>query len=137
MNHIKKLSELALIRALPDFIIGKLKPGRLKNKCDRLIRLIDAEIIKIPKITTKDAYDVKLRMQEFGKRTGWENKERHVVTLVSFHLAMIEESEFEYDPKIGQYLTDIFDYFERKEGSRPICYVAGDIAMTKWKEINE
>ena len=74
-------------------------------------------------------------MDEFGRRTGWLGREKHVLTLLSFLLDMVEHSKFEYNGDIVKYLNLIFEYFERVS-KKNICYVAGSIAGEKWRKIN-
>jgi len=134
-NNINHLAELALIRALPDAIIPQTKPGRLKGKCINLIKVVDKEFSKVPLLNDDEYEEIKQKMIAFGKQTGWEGQQRHIVTLTSFLLTMIEESKFKYHAKITDNLNDIFDYFERAKDAKPLCFLAGDIANMKWKKI--
>jgi hypothetical protein len=134
-KKIDHLSELAYIRALPDYIIPQIHRGRLKNRCKKLITLIDKEINKLSPWSDAESKEIGDRIAEFGKRTGWENTEKHIVTLLSFLLAMIEESTYKYNSSIVECLNDIHDYFERDGRVKIICNVAGCIASDKWNSI--
>jgi len=135
-NKIEKYSELAMIRALPDFIVGSLNPGRLKNRCEKLLKLVDSELAKLPEPTYNELNKISDRIKLFGKASGWEGKQRHTVSVVSFLLAMIEESSFSHNQKIINTLNDIFNYFERNRDAKPLCLKSGEIASQKWEKDN-
>jgi len=86
-------------------------------------------------------YQVKIsksRIDRFQRLLGWDNRERHMLSLVSFSLALIDESNFDYQkyaPKIIEYLNDIYDYFDRGNKAHLLCCVSGAVAMDKWKTV--
>lgn len=135
MKRIDHIADLALIRALPEFMAGKLKEGRLKNKSNLLIKAVDQDLKRLGPISDFELEMVRLKMIEFGKRTGWQKKEKHLATLLSFLLAMVEDSSFYFNPKILENLNHMFDYFDNAGDAKIICNVAGAIANTKWQSI--
>jgi len=136
MDKIQKVAELCFIKALPKFIINDLKPGREKNLVDRLEKAVDISLAKSPQLTWGEMREARNRMAVWGKETGWYDKEKHITTLISFLLAMIEESQFTFDPKIIECLNNLFEYVDRKYPAKTICMVAGGIANDKWRSIS-
>lgn len=103
-----------MIRAIPDLAIGQVRPGRLKGLYGRLTEAVDGDLFRLPRPTVLELLRIDKSVQEFAKTTGWQNKQRHIMTLVSFCLAMIEHSEFQYSQRITKNLSEIVEYFERE-----------------------
>jgi len=129
-----KVAELALIRAIPDSLIPKTKPGRLQGRLVKLRTEID-KMFNGYVLQGAELEKVQQKIMAFAEKSGWEGKEKHVCTAISFMLAMIEDSEHTYPEKITELLNDILDYFERKKTTKQLCYIAGDIAAKKWRGI--
>jgi len=133
----KKMTELAMIISIPEFTKDQVKPGRLKNLFNRLSQTATKELEMIPPATISELYDIENLVGDFGKSTGWEGKSKHIITLVSFCLDLIERSEFRHNPRITETLNDIVEYFERSGKSPAPAYWAGSIAAEKWQKIME
>jgi len=129
------LYELALTRSILSCTQGTLKKGRLKNQYKRLEKETTKALQVFPKISTSDVKKAEKVLNKFGKLTGWQHKERHVATLVSFALEILENSEFFYSRKTIDALVNIHDYYERASDVQPICYRAGEIAYQKWQKV--
>jgi len=140
-DNLELTTELALIKAIYFFVRHKLKPGRLANRVDRLNKAVDKILDNKIKLNDYQVKISKSRIDRFQRLLGWDNRERHMLSLVSFSLALIEESDFNYQkyaPKIIQCLNDIYDYFDRGNNAHLLCCVSGEVAMDKWRiVINE
>lgn len=133
--HLKHTAELALIRAIPDMILGDCKQGRLRGLNHKIIKQVDSILRTLPRTGYLDMLNISEKIFEFAKETGWEKKEKHVVTFASFALEMIERSPFEYPDKITEYLNDLVDYFERAGRVNTAPMWAGGVAYEKWEQI--
>jgi len=132
---MKHYAELSLIFGLPIFLKSKkLHNGRFKNLCARLQKETKKDLNKImfPKVQISKMTD---KLEEFMKAAGWYKSEKHIMTYLSFCLAMIENSEFEYNFKIIDTLNDIVEYLERGGYMPAPCMWAGDVAAKKWEKI--
>jgi len=129
------LYELALIRSILACTTGTLEEGRLKNQYNRLEKETTKALRSFPQISTDDVKKAEKILNDFGKLTGWQHKERHVATLVSFALEIIEKSEFIYSQKTVDALVNIHDYYDRVGDVMPICHRAGEIAWEKWQQV--
>jgi len=134
-TKLRKVIELAVIRALPEFTLKNTKKGRLKNLYQRLQKITDIELSKVKHVTGKEIGIIGNKLDAWGLATGWINKEKHVATLLSFLLAMIENSEFTYNTKISDTLVDIFDYMDRIGNAPAACLWSGDKAAGMWLEM--
>lgn len=131
----RKIAELALIRSIPtkEFDDGKMENGRLKGLFLKLQKLADKELGKLLQWPDQDDIAaIGIKLDEFGRITGWNGKERHVTSMISFCLGMIEESENRINPAIIDTLNKIIDYFERTGKQRQLCYLSGQVAAEKW-----
>lgn len=133
----KKMMELCTVISIPQFTNGKVSNGRLKGLYNKLEKVITKELEILPKMSTLNRIRVDALLEEFFKATGWQGKPRHIATLASFCLEMLENSEFKYNPKIDDILNDIVDYFDRKKKVSGLSFVAGRIAAEKWNYIME
>jgi len=133
----KKMTELAMIISIPEFTKDQVKPGRLKNLYNRLTKTATKELEAIPRATIRELDIIESLVGKFGKETGWEGKPKHIITLVSFCLDLIERSEFKYNPRITETLNDIVEYFERSGKAPAPSFWAGSVAANKWKSIME
>jgi len=131
----QQLYELALTRSILACTKGTLEEGRLKNQYKLLEKETTKALRSFPQISTDDVAKAEKVLNEFGKLTGWQHKERHVATLVSFALEILENSEFKYSKKTIDALVNIHDYYERVSDVQPICYRAGEIAYQKWQKV--
>lgn len=134
-SQIKKMSELALIRGIPDLIVDDLKNGRLKGQCFKLVKEVDKQFLDFPSPDEMDISKISGILSSFGKSTGWENKPKHVMTLVSFCLDMVEKSENKNSKKLIDILNNIADYFERKKDANQSSFWSGQLAAEKWNAL--
>ena len=132
---MRKMAELAMIRAIPDLIIGDVKPGRLKRVLTDLTAEVDLALERLPQPTCSDMIAVEGKINEFGRLSRWEGKERNVNTMALFCQSMIEESDFEFSAKIVELLVDLVDYFERVGKTPDASYLAGGLAAKKWRAV--
>lgn len=134
-NRLKQLSCLAIIKAFPDMIKGDaLKQGRLKNLHTKLSKETDIVIhyyIRPSKTEMKQMQD---GITEWTDKTGWENKQRHICTLVSFFVG-ISSDYMPKEDKLINLLFEIYKYFEREGNAPAACAVGGCLAMKKWNAV--
>lgn len=136
-SSTKKMMELATVISIPKFTTGDVPNGRLKGLYGKLEKVISNELERLPKMSTLNRIRVDALLEEFFKATGWQGREKHISTLASFCLEMLERSEFEYNPKITEVLVDIIDYFDRAGKAPAATFWAGGVAARKWAEIME
>ena len=127
---MKMTAELALIRALPDFVCDDLKPGRLKGLYKKLVKAVNKEWDRYPKLSLNEEIAVNKNLIEFGVLTGWQGKKRHHITYVSF-IAFFADRHTLINPIIN----DIVDYFERGNNLKQVCCRAGLTAFEKWEKL--
>jgi len=125
---LRELSELALAHGLAD--IAKTKPGRLRNLLEKLRSAAAVHIRKIPKYTD-EVERVGAKLDEFHAATGWNGKERHVMTYISF-LSDLFDGRY---PEIHRIIADITEHYERNEPLKPAFFWAGAMAAEKWRSI--
>jgi len=134
-NQLKTLTELALIRAIPDLTIGNLKHGRKKSLFRRLQKAVDIDIKKLPNPSKKELDMIWEKVEAFGKQTGWLHQQKHIGTLISFCLDVTEQSEFRFNRMIVQTLNDIIEYLEAGNDFKYQSCWAGSLAAEKWREL--
>lgn len=127
---LQKTAELSLVRALPDMLVKMCKPGRLNNLYRKLQREVNRELPAV-KYTRAELSVLNDTIERFADATGWNGKERHALTYVSFLLALFDGQY----PQIVAILNDIVDYFERGGNLLPANCWAGARAQEKWTEI--
>ena len=135
-GNMNKTAELSLLLCLPENVLPHVQKGRLQNKLIKLQEAVDTEFNIMPYINKEEKEKATAKITEFGNTTGWDRKEKHPVTLVSFLLEMIENSEFTYRPKITEILNDIFAYYERGKQAYTACCTAGKTGHKKWDELS-
>lgn len=121
-------AELALCRALPDMC--KTQQGRVKGLYKNLQKETDRLLAMQPALQNKEVTVLAAMIDAFKQKTGWTGRGRHVLTYVSFLLAILD-GESKYS-RIITILNNIVDYFDRA-GKAPIaCFWAGALAKKKW-----
>ena len=129
--------ELAYVRSIYDLLNSTIKPGRLKNLYTKLQAAVDHDLRRLPPIGDSDMLLLREKVRAFGKATGWDRKTRHVVTLLSFCIDLVERSKFPHNPKILETMNLIVEYYERQGRVKFICCKAGAMASEKWNRIVE
>jgi len=134
-ENLKHITELGLIRSIPDLMVGELETGRLKNLMARLQAAVDIELGKLAvTLSTRDAHKIKSILDEFEIVAKF-GKQKHVGTLVSFCLAFIEKSDRDFDDHIVEVLNLICDYYERVGDLHVASSWSGDLASERWDSI--
>lgn len=131
----ERMMELALVRAVPDLVIGDMKPSRLKGLYGRLQREVDRDLARLPRPSQSEIRQIACRVNEFGKATGWLGQQRHVSTLLSFCAEMNENSRFDHNPRILETINDIIAHLESGKDLPAASCWAGSVAAEKWKEV--
>lgn len=135
MNKLTYIAELSLMGCTK--ILCKqdeLKKGRLIGKLERLEKLADKELDR-HNISKSTEVRIKSAIVKFTEESGWQKKQLSIGTFISFILAVVDESENKFNDNILETISEIFDYFERKEQFRTLCYSAGAVACGKWNRI--
>ncbi len=130
---LRHITELALIRAIPDLTIGKLKPSRNKSLFLQLQKSVDKDLRKFPRQSKPGLDRIWNTVQEFGRQTGWLNETRHIGTLFSFCLEIIEKSNFKFNPKISEIINKIIEHLEAGNDFKYQSCWAGSLAYEKWE----
>ena len=139
MNNedLKHVTELALIRSIPDLMVGELKPGRLKNLMNTLQAAVDIDLSKLViTLSITDGKKIESILEQF-KTVAKFGKQKHVGTLVSFCLALIEKSDKKFNDKIVELLNLICEYYERVGDLHVASMWSGDLASERWNAIFE
>jgi hypothetical protein len=135
-DHIIRITELGLIRAIPEMLAdGQVKNGRLRGLFRKLQKAVDGEFAVLPLVTDADMLVIKGLLDNFGAVTGWVRSDKHISTLLSFCLEMLERRRFNHNPRITQILGDIADYHMRKQDFKTVCCKAGVIAADKFDAV--
>ena len=135
MSNLRHITELALIRAIHDLTIGDLKPSRKKSLFIKLQKEVDKDLAKLPKPSEDDIDKIWETVEVFGKKTGWLNQARHIGTLFSFCLEMIENSTFRFNPKISETINEIIEHLENGNDFKYQSCWAGSVAAKKWDDM--
>ena len=134
-QELKHVTELALIRSIPDLMVGELKPGRLKNLMSTLQSAVDIDLGKLCRaINPSDIAKIQDILEQF-KHVAKFGKQKHVGTIVSFCLSLIERSDEDFDDKIVKMLNLIADYYERVDDLHVASMWSGDLASERWESI--
>ena len=104
----KIMAEMSIVLLLPESLIPKIKPGRLKIQMQKLSVLINSELSKMPKMTEEVETLLGKKITVWGKKTRWYGNEKHIASVVSFMLKIIENSGHEYDNEIFVTLNNVF-----------------------------
>lgn len=131
-DTLRHTAELALIHAVP-MLSDAHEKSRLSGLQNTLQRLAAKELGKIRYITDQEMEKIIAHVTEWGKQTGWLNTQKHVGTLFSFCLEIIEKSNFKFNPKIIVIINEIIKHLENgKDFPFQSCW-AGSIAAAKWE----
>lgn len=136
-SNLSFVTEIAMLRSLPDLLCGNLNSGRLKGKLKALQKEVDKSLVGCKINQKKDLPVIKSCLDRFANETGWNGSQKSIGTILSFYLCMIEESEHSYSEKITDILNDLFEFFERKKPFSPACCWSGAVATQKWINIKK
>lgn len=131
---LRKKAELTLIYVIPvlSVVEENSKLGGLQRKLQKILL---PHIRKITNTSEKDTLEIIEKIHIWGKNSGWLDNPKHVGSLTSFCLQMIEVSPITYDPKILDILIDISDHLENNKTLYQASFVAGDNAAKHWQEL--
>lgn len=104
------MTELALIRAIPDMLHGKIPKGRISNIYKKLQKYVDKILVTFPQVTNLDKLDIGHKIHTFGQKADWEKHQVDIAVLLSFVLDLIENSKFDYPYQIIDALNDAFEF---------------------------
>ncbi len=127
--NYNEVAGLVLILSAQSFLADKPKRGRLKNRVDKLEKLI-----VLPALTKEDSDVLVLKVSNFAKRTGWEGKKQDAAILISFCLALADDLDLE--GKIVQCLFDIHEFMEQVEEIPDEYITEGGDAFKIWDSID-
>lgn len=127
-KKLNRVAALSLISSIEKVVKDKLKPGRMKNKMDRL-----AKLCVIPPISKSESYAIYAKIKEFEKISGWHGKEKHIGILINFCLILSEE--YKLDKRIMETLNDIWEHNNNADPIPPGCDWGGEVAFEKWESI--
>lgn len=131
----RKYAELALIMAIPTFVLEDLNPSRQKGLFERLESVATKETKKMHMIPPKQMEEIQGKIFQFGKDSGWWENERHVATMLSFAADMLERSPFRHNPKIIEIINELVCMFEFKKDLKPGSCWGGAVAAEKWERV--
>lgn len=136
MSNLKHITELALIRSIPDLMVGKPKKNsRLNNLMNTLQDAVDEDLVKVYRLPgASDLMKIQSILENF-KTVANFGKQKHIGTIVSFCLVIIEDSEEEFNDKIIRILNLIIDYYERVGDLHVASMWSADLALARWKSI--
>lgn len=116
-KEIKHLAELGILKTIPDFLVEPLKPGRLRTAFMEVEYLVNKELqmfySRDPNVYRDNKEAIAYYLDAFGKAANWIGNETHVGAVVSFCLAFLETSHYNYPDKLFDSLNKIIDYYER------------------------
>lgn len=138
---IIKTAELGILRSMESFLVEPLKPGRLKARFEFIKMIVDSELRAI-RAHDKDFFvdnkkEITVYLQTLSDALHWIGGETHIGTVVSFCLAFLDRSKSIYDKKLVEYLSDILDYYERKDKISYQDIYNGKEFDENWKIIGE
>lgn len=130
----RKLAELSLIYGVP--IVTQAKENsRLAGLQRKLQKLVMPDLMTIPNIGEKEAAYVDEHVEDWLKKIGWWAEPKHVSSLISFCLDMVENSPFKYNPRIEKTLQKIAEHLEIGKELDYQSIQAGTEIADKWQEI--
>ena len=115
-DSVKKLAELGILRAMPVLKEETLEAGRLLGRMLKLKKATTEEMIKVPhasKLYVLHKPTIQSLLEIFQNMTEWMSSDSPLHVTAAFCLKIVENSKFEYSPKISEALTDIIEYHSR------------------------
>lgn len=130
----RKLAELSLIYGVP--IVTQAKENsRLAGLQRKLQKLIMPDLMTLPTMGEKEAAYIDEHVEGWLKEIGWWANPQHVGSLISFCLDMIENSPFNYNPRIEETLQKIAEHLENGKELDDHSIQAGCEIADKWQKI--
>uniref|UniRef100_A0A6M3LZ54 Uncharacterized protein n=1 Tax=viral metagenome TaxID=1070528 RepID=A0A6M3LZ54_9ZZZZ len=133
-NYLRKQACLAVIKAMPDMLIGKLVQGRLLGLMKKLQKEAYSELMLGRELNIREVIILSGKINKWMEAVGWHGKEKHSCTFVSFLLYLHNEYIPENERIFGM-LDDIFKYFDRVGKAPEATGWAGSRAAKLWTEI--
>ena len=133
-NRLRKIACLAVIKAMPDMLIGKLVQGRLLGLMKRLQKEAYSELMLGRELNIREVIILSGKINKWMEAVGWHGKEKHTCTFASFLLYLHNEYIPEND-KIFNTLDNIYKYFDRVDKAPEAAGWAGSRAGTLYTEI--
>ena len=132
MTAPRHTAELALIYSIPEICAPT---GRLKSLLQSAQKIAARELGNLPRLTDEDLHAILDRIYAWGKQTGWLGNDKHVSTLISFVLSMIDQSPYTYPARLIDKLNEISAYLEKGGNYKyPSCW-AGSLAAERWENV--
>ena len=76
-NYLRKQACLAVIKAMPDMLIGKLVQGRLLGLMKRLQREADKELMSGRRLKDREVTMLAGKINKWMGLVGWHGKEKY------------------------------------------------------------
>ena len=134
--ELRKTAELSLIFAVPVLSDAHDK-SRLAGLQRTLQKLAGKELGNIRRISDEECEAIIKHITEWGKITGWLNNKKHTGTLLSFIAGMIENSKFQYNPRILDTINAIISHLEAGGNFKIQSCWSGSLAADKWEFLFE
>ena len=141
---LMKLSELGILRSMPDFLETPLKPGRLRARFLELEFIVDQELRKEnkknPFLFTDNQKELTAYLEKFSKILNvndLDKKDIHVASVACFCMSFLEKTKTKYPAKLYESLVDIVDYYEREDNVKYSDYMSGRDFYGEWERINQ
>lgn len=108
---IKHVAELALIGSTLSCTF-QMPPSRKKGLLIKLNTAVNKRLATLPRASNAEYIYIKARLDEFGAKFGWEGSEKHLGTMLSFCVDLINRSEKLFPSAILSTLNLLIDHLE-------------------------
>lgn len=139
-DKVKHFAELGFLMSLISHMKVPPQNGRFRGKLESIHGLALRYFVGIP--YAKQMYEnpiiqraIQQHIDFICSRTNWENKEKHIVTILTFCLEFVETSTFPYEEKMTKLLNDTVDYFDRVKEIDNKVYEEGLIGDNQWNSL--
>ncbi len=130
--------ELSFIKTFADQSVASVEKGRLQTLMKRLKKEVDKAFSKIrTPLSQKEIQEIGIKLDKFGKITGWDKRGKHYASTCSFCMDLIERSDHHYSKKTIDTLNEIMDYFARQMPWTKLfpCCNSGAVTADKWESL--
>ena len=138
-----KISELGIIKSIPNFLSEPLKPGRLYGLFVEVSFIADTELKKVYKNDANFFYDnkeeISAYLEKFSKIMNpgaKEKKDIHAASVVCFCLGFLKDTKTIYPDKLVTCLENILDYFERVGDKDYDDFLEGKSFWEEWGRLS-